>query len=396
MSDPAASPKKKYLAAWVGASFFFLLIGAVWLAYWLFWGQFKEWTNDAYTNGNMILISPFHEGIVVAIHADNAQKVEKGQVLVELDRHAFEIALEKAKADLAEAVRDVVQMFFRVESLRARIQGCEARVVRARLDYEHRAELVSDGSVSREDYEHSETDLTAALAALTEAEKEWAEAVSQIQSTTPFNHPKVEMAKAAVKQAFLDLNRCSIRAPASGIIGKRIVQVGEWAGPRDSMMILVPLDELWVDANFREVEIEHIRIGQPVDLVSDMYGKGTVFRGRIAGLNPGTGQVFSILPPQNATGNWIKIIQRVPVKVNLNPADLQSHPLVLGLSMEVTVDTHDRSGKRLPEAGADLPLYRTDVYAGELDGADELIEEILSQNCSCEVYRAAARGINPS
>ena len=385
MSDPQPAKKNRYFAIWIGAVLFFFILGVGWLAYWIVWGQFREKTNDAYVNGNMIIVKPFEEGIVVSILTDNAQMVEKGQPLVELNRHDFEIDLQKATADLADSVRAVVKMFIKTDELRSKIQVFEAKVVRARLDYEHRANLVSDGSVSQEDFEHSETELAGAVAALSETEKEWAEAVAEIQNTTPFTHPKVEMAKAVVKRAFLNLHRCTILAPVSGIIGQRTAQVGQWVGAADPLMALVPLEEIWVDANFREVELKHLRIGQPVELIADMYGHETVFRGKVAGLNPGTGSIFSILPPQNATGNWIKIIQRVPVKINLNKEDLRDRPLVLGLSMTVKVDTHDRSGRRLPEAGKDRPIYQTDVYLDELDGVEEMIQEILSQNCSCEI-----------
>lgn len=395
MNDPAVNPPPKhhtsrkkehtYRMIWIGAILFLLLIGVGCLAYWTIFGQFKETTDDAYVNGNMIIIKPFEEGIVVRVLTDNAKRVEKGQPLVELNRHDFEIALQKAKADLADTVRVVVQLFLKAEELKAKIQVFEARAIRAKLDYDHRKELVTDGSVSLEDFQHSETDLTAAVAAVEETEKEWAEVVAQIQNTTPFTHPKVEMAKAQVRKAYLALHRTTVLAPVSGIITQRQAQVGQWVSASDPLMALVPLDEIWVDANFREVELKNLRIGQPVELFADMYGHNTLFRGRVAGLNPGTGSVFSILPPQNATGNWIKIIQRVPVKINLNAEELREHPLVLGLSMTVHVNTHNRSGQRLPETSKDCPIYQTDVYVDELCGVDEMIDEIITQNCSCEV-----------
>ena len=215
MNDIQPVKSNHYRKIWIGAILFFFIVGAGWLAYWFIWGQFKEKTNDAYVNGNMIIIKPFEEGIVVSILADNAQMVEKGQPLVELNRHDFEIALEKTKADLADAVRDVVQMFLKTEELNSKIKVFEAKVARARLDYEHRADLVADGSVSREDFEHSESDLAAAIAALAETEKEWAEAVAEIQNTTPFTHPRVEMAKAAVKTSLFSSSQ--VYGPGAGI-----------------------------------------------------------------------------------------------------------------------------------------------------------------------------------
>lgn len=221
-----------------------------------------------------------------------------------------------------------------------------------------------------------------AIALLMQTEKELESAVAQIENTTIATHPLVEQAKASLRSSFLSLHRCTVLAPVRGIVTQRKAQVGQWVVSNDPLLALVPLDQIWVDANFREVDLKNFRIGQPVSLFADMYGRRKKFHGKLVGLNPGTGSVFSILPPQNATGNWIKIVQRIPVKISLDPNEINKRPLVLGLSMTATVDIHDKSGLRLPHVTASKPLYKTGIYADELAGADEMIEQIISDNTS--------------
>jgi membrane fusion protein, multidrug efflux system len=379
---PPSKPKSRHrFITWM-LILFFILCGVIYLVYWLFWGQFSESTNDAYVNGNMIMITPQVDGIVTMILADNTQLVEAGHPLVEIDPHDYEIAFGKAKAELAESVREVVQMFIKVDELEAKLEVNMATLIRTSLDYQHRLELVDDGSVSLEDFEHSETALSASFAALVEVEKELKGARSQVVNTTVATHPKVEQAKAFVRKAFLSLHRCCVCAPTGGIVTQRRAQVGQWVNADDPLMALVPIEEMWVDANFREVSLKHLRIGQPVEIISDMYGRGMKFHGNVVGLNPGTGSVFSVLPPQNATGNWIKIIQRVPVKISLNIDELKRHPLVLGLSMTTYVNTHDRTGLQLPLQIPLKPIYASPIYSDELQGVEEIIEQIINANNS--------------
>ncbi len=350
------------------------------MIYWFGWGRFVESTNDAYVNGNMILITPQEEGIVTTILVDNTQLVEAGEPLVELDRHDYEILLDKAKADLADTVRQVVQMFIKVDELEAKRDVIKSDLLRASWDYHHRLALVTDGSVSKEDFEHSETSLYGAYAYLREVDKAIAFAKAEVENTTIATHPKTEQAKANLRKAFLGLYRCVVRAPVRGIVTQRKAQVGQWVKASDPLMAIVPVDQIWVDANYREVSLKNLRIGQPVELISDMYGRDVKFHGEIVGLNPGTGSVFSILPPQNASGNWIKIIQRIPVKISLNPHELKVHPLILGLSMTVRADIHHKSGLQLPSATLAKPIYQSDIYLKELNGSDEMIDQIIRGN----------------
>ena len=379
--DAAALHQKRKRYTWI-ACIFFALCGLAYFIYWIGWGRFHERTDDAYVNGNMIMLTPQVNGIVKMILSDNAELVDEGQPIVELDRHDYEIALEKAEADLGDAVRTVVQFFAKVAELESSVDARKADLLRASLDYGHRKALVDEGGVSKEDFEHSETTLLSAYATLMETQQMLQGARAEIDGTTVATHPRVEQAKASLKTAFLQLHRCTVLSPARGILTQRRVQVGQYVAAEDPLLAIVPLEQIWVDANFREVQLKNFRLGQPVTMFSDMYGRRIEYHGTLVGLNPGTGSVFSILPPQNATGNWIKIIQRVPVKVSLDSQELKAHPLVLGLSMTVTVDTHSLSGLRLPEQAPSKPLYETNVYDDELDGVDQLIEHIIAENSS--------------
>ena len=360
-----------------------VLVLVLFLIYWGFWWRFKETTDDAYVNGNLIQVTPQQKGIVTAIFADNTQLVEAGQPLIELDRNEYEIALDRAKADLGDAVREVEQMFIKVREVTAKLESVMADLFQANQDFHHRKELVADGSVSGEDYEHSQSRLFSIFAKTQQVEQETGGGQSQVANTRIETHPKVEQAKASLKKAFLALHRCTVLSPVRGIATQRKAQVGQWVEASDPLLSIVPVDQIWVDANYREVDLRNLRLSQPVTLYADMYGKGIKYHGKIVGLNPGTGSVFSILPPQNASGNWIKIIQRIPVKISLQPEEIQTYPLMLGVSVTVTTDTHDRSGARLPEASRAAPLYRTEIYANELDGVDEMVEQIIADNlCS--------------
>ena len=285
-SPPANHHRRTF---WAATGFF--LFCALFLGlYWLAWGRFHKRTDDAYVNGNLIVLTPQEPGIVISILADNAELVEEGDPVLQLDPHDFTIAFEKAEAELGESVRLVSQMFFKVEELKAKKEVSELQVMKAQLDYNHRAALVEDAGVSREDYEHSEIALLSAIASLNETEQELAGSIARIANTTVATHPLVQQAKSVLRDAFLALHRCTVLAPARGIITQRKAQVGQWVMPNDPLMALVPLDQMWVDANFREVDLKNFRIGQPVSLFADMYGRRKKFHGKILGLKSRNGK----------------------------------------------------------------------------------------------------------
>ena len=382
MTDKVASNKKRnMILLWVSAGF--ILIGIAVFLYWFTILRFEKFTDDAYVHGNMIELTPQVPGIVTSINVDNTDLVEEGQVLIELDKTDYQIAYEMRKNELGDTVRSVVQMFLKVEELEAELEQKDAQLFKAEKDYKNRVNLVGVGGVSREEFEHVEADFVGAQAARRATYLLLQSAYAEVQNTTIRTHPLVKKAADGVKDTYVNLQRCSILAPSSGYVAMRSAQLGEYVGLSEPLMAIIPLNELWVDANYKEVQLSKVRIGQSVHLVSDIYGSGVVFHGKIVGINPGTGNVFSALPPQNATGNWIKIVQRVPVRVSLDPNQLKKYPLWLGLSMNVTVDIHDTSGPMLAEATRINPIYQTKIYGQQEEGAMKIIDQIILENAGC-------------
>ena len=379
MTDKVVSNKKRnMILLWVSVGF--ILIGIAVFLYWFTILRFEKFTDDAYVHGNMIELTPQVPGIVTSINVDNTDLVEEGQVLIELDKTDYQIAYEMRKNELGDSVRSVVQMFLRVEELEAELEQKDAELFKAEKDYKNRVNLVGVGGVSREEFEHVEADFVGAQANRKATYLLLQSAYAQVQNTTVRTHPLVKKAADGVKDAYVNLQRCSILAPSSGYVAMRSAQLGEYVGLSEPLMAIIPLNELWVDANYKEVQLSKVRIGQSVHLISDIYGSGVVFHGKVVGINPGTGNVFSALPPQNATGNWIKIVQRVPVRVSLDPNQLKKYPLWLGLSMNVTVDIHDTSGPMLAEAMRIHPIYQTNIYSQQEEGAMKIIDQIILEN----------------
>ncbi len=376
---PAAEKPKKKRAIAI-AIFIFLLIGIAYLVYWLFWGRFHEYTDDAYVDGNMVMITPQVPGIVTALTALSTDFVPKGRVLVELDKTDASIALDRSIAELGSAVRQVQQMFENVRTLQASTAMRKAQFIRAAQDYQRRMDLIDEGAVSTEDLQHSDADVRTTYADLVASEHSFIAALSLVENTSIDSHPLVEQAKNQVRDAYVFLQRCTITAPVTGIVAQRTVQVGERVNPAQPLMAIVPLDQMWITANFKEVQLGKMRVGQPAKVTADMYGNDVVYHGTVVGIGGGTGSVFSALPPQNATGNWIKIVQRIPVKIDVPEEMIQQHPLRLGLSMEVTVDIEQTDCPIIPAIKAPQPIYVTDVFASQEWGAEALIEEVIQEN----------------
>jgi membrane fusion protein (multidrug efflux system) len=360
----------------------FAILGSAWLAYWLFYGRFHQFTDDAYVDGNNVVLTPQVPGIVVSFSAMDADYVLKGRILVELDKTDAKIALDKAISDLGNAVRTVMQMFEQAKQYEAKLAMRKAEFIKAAQDYEHRRNLVDEGGVSLEDFEHAKAALQANFADLIAAEHQYIAALAQIENTTVETHPMVDQAKNQVRDTFVSYQRCTIKAPVSGLVAQRTVQVGERVEKGHPLMAIVPLDQMWVNANFKEVQLTKMRVGQPAEVYADIYGSGIKYQGKIAGIGGGTGSVFSVLPPQNATGNWIKIVQRIPVRIVLDQNQIKQYPLRLGLSMEVTVDISDVEKPFIPSERPEGPLYTTDVFADQELGSEELIAEVIALNLS--------------
>jgi membrane fusion protein, multidrug efflux system len=358
----------------------FVLIGVLVFLYWLEVLRFEEYTNDAYVNGNMVELIPQVPGIVVAINADNTDYVEENQVIIQLDPTDYTLALEKSMHNLGETVRNVKTLFIQVKEQESALEMKKAELIKAEQDYQNRVHLVSLGGVSKEEFEHVEATLLSARASFNETKHRLQAAYAQVQNTTIRTHPLVLQAIDQVKNDYVILKRCEIVSPVRGYVAKRSTQLGESVNPNEPLLAIIPLNELWVDANFKETQLAKMRIGQSVRITSDIYGGRLVFHGKVLGINPGTGSVFSALPPQNATGNWIKIVQRVPVRISLDPEQLKKNPLWLGLSMDVKVDIHDTTGERLSEQRRLQPIYQTKVYSQQEEGVMTLVNHILEEN----------------
>ncbi len=357
-----------------------LLLGIAWLAWYLLVGRWHQDTDDAYVQGNVVSITAQTPGTVVAINADDGMRVRAGQVLVQLDPNDAKVALDQAEANLAATVRQVRGLYSSVESAQADIAAREVALQQARADVARRSGLVASGAVSPEELAHAQTQLKAAEAALSGSRGQLSRSRALIDATTVASQPQVQAAAAQLRQAYLNLQRAAIVAPVDGYVARRSVQLGQRVQPVGPLMAVIPLEQVWVDANFKETQLHNLRLGQPVTLTADLYGSNVTFNGTLDSLGMGTGSAFALLPAQNASGNWIKIVQRVPVRIQLDPRQLREHPLRLGMSMAVDVDVHSQDGAVLPSTPPSKPVLATDAYSKQLHDADALIESIINDN----------------
>ena len=359
----------------------FVLAGVGYGIWWALVGSKQESTDNAYVDGNVVQITPQVAGTIIAIGADNTDAVKAGQVLVQLDSADATVALEEAEANLAKTVRQVRTLFATSSGQAANVKQREADVARARQDLERREKIAASGAVSGEEMNHARDAYTAAQAALAAAREQANANRALVDKTTVEDHPDVRNAAAKVREAYLKWTRTRLPAPVSGVT-KRSVQLGQRVNPGTPLMAVIPVEQMWVNANFKESQIASIHIGQPVKLTADVYGSKIEYDGKVVGLDAGTGGAFSMLPAQNATGNWIKVVQRVPVRVAIDPEQLRQHPLRIGLSMEATVDIHDRSGAVLATAPRSAPAYTTPVFDTDQRDARELIDRIVRTNAN--------------
>ncbi len=374
----AANPRRRFLLRLV---FVIVALGLLaWAAWYWFDGRWYASTDDAYARANIVEVTPLVPGTVTAIYANDNDYVRAGQTLVRFDAADARVALQRAEANLALTVRRVRALYAGAGAAQALLATRQIELRRAEQDYARVLELKGTGAISAQDLQHAGDALAAARAALGAAREQLHSSRAPIAETVLAKQPDVLAAAAMLRQAYLDEVRTRLLAPVSGYVAKRSVQLGQRVLPGTPLMAVVPLDHVWVDANFKETELAHMRIGQPVTLTSDLYGGSVVFHGRVQGLGIGTGSAFALLPAQNATGNWIKIVQRLPVRIDLNPAELRKHPLRVGLSMSVEVNLHHRNGAALATQPPTRPVLQTRVYAGQMDAADALIARIIRAN----------------
>ncbi len=356
------------------------IAAVAWLLYWLLLARWHETTDDAYVQGNVVTVTPQVGGTVVGIAVDDGMKVQAGQVLVRFDHTDTDVAYQQAVANLANTVRQVRGLYKTVDAGQAEIAARRVALEQARADVARRNGLVASGAVSAEELAHAKAQLAAAKAALAASRETTARNRALVDNSTLAANPQVLAATAQLRQAYLATQRAQIVAPVSGYIAKRNVQLGQRIAAGTPLMAIVPLDEVWVDANFKETQLKKLRLDQPVELTSELYGDDVVYHGRLQSLGMGTGSAFSLLPAQNASGNWIKIVQRVPVRIALDRKELQEHPLRLGLSMGVDVNLHDQGDGLLPTTTDNGKGLVTDAYAQQLAKADTLIDGIIRAN----------------
>jgi membrane fusion protein (multidrug efflux system) len=394
--DSPATPTKpsKRNAILLGIALLALLLLLAVFAWWFFSARWRSNTDDAYVGGNVVAVTPLTSGTVVAIFADTAQAVNEGQVLVQLDDSDARLQLDGAEAALATAVREVRGLYAISRGNSPLIAQRRADLARAQAEFKRRETLVEQNFISAENLQTAKTSrdaaraqhdaalsaVQAANAAITQSVDQASVSSARVDNTSLENHPDVRTAAVKVREAILALARTRVLAPVSGQVAKRPVQIGERVKPGDSLLAIVPLDKVWLDANFKETELRDVRIGQPVKIISDFYGSSVEFHGKVTGLAPGTGSAFALLPAQNATGNWVKIVQRLPVRIALDSKELQEHPLRIGLSMNPVIDTHDRSGAALIVLPDTAAIVATSVYEQDIKAADARVAQIIADN----------------
>jgi membrane fusion protein (multidrug efflux system) len=369
-------------------------IGIGWGGYeWLVASHYES-TDNAYVQGNVVQITPQIGGTVVSVYADDTDYVKAGQPLVQLDPADAKVALDQAEANLAQTVRQVRTLYANNGSLSAQVNLREADAVKARSDLERanddlarRSALVGNGAVSKEELNHAQTAVQNAKSAVAAAEagvvaarEQLASNQAQTEGTSVEQHPSVQAAAAKVREAWLASQRAALPAPVEGYVAKRTVQLGQRVAAGTPLMSIIPLQQVWVDANFKEGQLRKIRIGQPVKLTADVYGRKVDYHGTVQGLGAGTGSAFALLPAQNATGNWIKVVQRVPVRIALDPKEVAQNPLRVGLSMDAEVDVHNQDGKALAEGTRSAPVAQTQVFNVLDKGADAEVQRVIAAN----------------
>ena len=358
----------------------FIVIGALWGVFWLLVLSKRERTDDAYVNGNKVVISAQVPGTVVAVLTDDTQRVSAGQVLVRLDPIDAETALARTASALGQAVRQVRQQKLTAEQYDSMIASRRLELARAQADLTKREPLIADHAIAPEEVRHAREAVELAKAALTVAERQATASHALVDGIDVQDNPAVLQAKAAFRDAWIAARRNAVVAPVTGYVAERSVQLGQHVQAGQALMTVIPLNALWVDANFKEVQLRSLRIGQPAEVRSDLYGGSFLYHGHVQGMSAGTGAAFALLPAQNASGNWIKVVQRVPVRIRIDDADLAKSPLRVGLSATVTVDTTHLNGPVLAPQSADRPVGDTAVYTQDLEQADAQADAVVRRN----------------
>ncbi|WP_224653485.1 multidrug efflux MFS transporter periplasmic adaptor subunit EmrA [Pectobacterium versatile] len=361
-------------------TFIFVVLGCAWLVYWFLVLRHHQSTDDAYVAGNQIQIMAQVSGSVTHVNVDNTDFVKQGQVLVELDPTDAQQAFERAKTGLANSVRQTHQLIINSKQYHANIELRQTELNKAQSDLSRREALGSANAIGREEVQHARDAVATAKAALEVARQQYQANQAMILDTQLEKQPAIQQASVEMRDAWLALQRTKIVSPIDGYVSRRSVQIGARISSTSALMAVVPANHLWVDANFKETQLANMRIGQPATVIADIYGDDVVYQGKVVGLDMGTGSAFSLLPAQNATGNWIKVVQRLPVRIEIDPKQIAEHPLRIGLSALVNVDTANTEGSALAETSRTTPAYQSDALTLDLTPVNQEISAIIQAN----------------
>ncbi|MGB9096263.1 multidrug efflux MFS transporter periplasmic adaptor subunit EmrA [Erwinia sp.] len=378
--QPPANKKKKRKIALLFLAVLFIGIGVAYLVYWFMVLRHYQETDDAYVAGNQAQVMAQVSGSVNKVWFDNTDYVKKGDVLISLDKTDAQQAFEKAQTALATTVRQTHQLIINGKQYQATIDLQKTALEQAQSDLKRREPLGAANLIGREDLQHARDAVATAKAQLDVATQQYNANQAMILNTSLENQPAVKQSAAELRDAWLALQRTDVVSPVDGYVSRRSVQVGSQISSTTPLLAIVPAHNLWVDANFKETQLAGVRIGQAATVISDIYGDDVVYHGKVVGLDMGTGSAFSLLPAQNATGNWIKVVQRLPVRIELDPKEVAKHPLRIGLSTLVSVDTTNTDGGVLATSVRSAPAYETNALALDLAPADKMITDIIRAN----------------
>ena len=382
-ADTPTSSNNKSQQRKKGLSIFILLLLLISIgsaAYWYFFIKGFEETEDVYVSGNQVMVSAQVAGNISKINVDNMDPVQADDVLLELDDTNAKLSFEQAKSNLANSVRQVSQLNYTVKQLKSAVRANEITLAQAQGNLNRRVQLVKDGAIDKESFQHAKEAVELAKANLTTSQNQLGANQALLLDGPLSEQPQIQSAVSNLKQAWLNLERTKIRSPIKGYVARRNAQVGQAVSVGGALMAVVTTDQMWLDANFKETQLTHMRIGQPVEIHFDLYGKDKTFNGKVIGIEMGTGSAFSLLPAQNATGNWIKVVQRVPVRIQLDPQQLAENPLRIGLSATVKVNVTDSQGETLRDQAPTTTLYSTNVLQYDESAVNNLIESIIRDN----------------
>jgi len=361
--------------------FIFTASGVTYAFYYYLYAQYYESTDDAYVAQNIIYVTPQTAGVVNTIFVHKTQYVTKGELLGTLDTRDANLSFIEAKASLSQTVRKIKSLHIQEKEAQYNVALARLKMQKVQADFKRNQTLEKQHAITIKKFEHLKYAYEEAQQILKLMQQKLKSIRALVKDANISKNPQVQSAISQFKRSYLNLQRCNIYAPHSGIIAKKNFSIGENVSLQSLLLAIIPTHGYWVDANFKETQLRHIRVGQKVKLYSDLYGKDVIYNAKVTGIAPGTGAVFSLIPPQNATGNWIKIVQRIPIRIALDAQELQKHPLHVGNSMTATVDVHQQNGEVLTATKTVKKSRLTSsLYKNAMKEADKMVTQIIKEN----------------